>query len=61
MLQRPVHLQLFNVLSEIPAGHSLVDVLIPRQGVEFLNTRFDVVPRDALPRGDGIQVNAVNN
>ena len=61
MFQRPVHLQLFNVLGEIPAGHALVDVLIPSQGVEFLDARFDVVPGDALSRGDGIQVDAVDN
>ena len=61
MFQRPVHLQLFNVFGEIPAGHAHVNVLIPSQGVEFLDARFDVVSGDALTRSDGIQVDAVNH
>ena len=61
VLQRPVHLQLFNVFGQIPAGHALVDVFIPSQGVEFLDTGFDVVPGDAFTPGDGPQVNAINN
>ena len=59
--QRQPHLQLLDVLGEVARRHALVDVLVPGERAELLDARLDVVPRDALARGDRVEVDRVDH
>ena len=54
-------LHLLDVLGEVAAGHALVDVLVAGEVGELLDAGLDVVFRDALALGDGVEVDVVED
>jgi hypothetical protein len=60
-LERAPHLQLLDVLGEVPAGHALVHMLVAGEGVELLDAGLDVVAGDALTRSDRRQVDVLQH
>lgn len=60
-LQGEPDLKLFDVLGEVPGGHSLVDLLVAGEGVELLDPRLDVVAGDFFALGDRGQVDLVDD
>ena len=60
-LQRPAHLELFDVLGEVAAGHALVHVLVAREVVELLDPCLDIVPQHAFPLGDAREVDVLDD
>ena len=61
VLQREPDLQLLDVLGEVAAGHALVHVLVPGERAELLDPRLDVVAGDPLARGDGGEVDLLDD
>jgi hypothetical protein len=55
------HLQLLDVLREVPRGHALVDVLVAGEGAELLDPSLDVVAGDPLPGVDRVEVDLVHD
>ena len=55
-LQGLPDLQLLDVLGQIPARHPLVHVFVARQGIELLDSGFDVVAGHPLPGCDRLEV-----
>ena len=54
------HLQLLDVLGEIPRGHAEMDELMSGQVIEFLDACLHIVLGDPLASRDGIQVDLVD-
>jgi hypothetical protein len=55
------HLELLDVLGQVPAGHALVDVLEAGEGGELLDAGLDVVPGDPFPSLDGSEVDVADD
>ena len=55
------HLELLDVLGEVPRGHAGVDALVAGQGGELLDPGLHVVAGDPLPRLDARQVDLVDH
>ena len=52
-------LQLFNVLSEIPRGHSAMNVLLACQYTELIDSSLDIVASDFLARRNRPEIDIV--
>ena len=60
-LQGVTHLELLDVLGQVPRGHALVGVLLSGQGRELLEARLDVVAGDPFAGIDRVQVDLVDD
>ncbi len=61
VLQGLADLELLDVLGEVPRGHALVDLLVAGKVAELLDPGLHVVSGDALTRGDGFEVDLVED
>ncbi len=61
VFERTHDLQLLDVLGEVTAGHSLVDLLVAGECIEFLDACLHVVAGDPLAVRDGLEVDVVDD
>ena len=60
-LEASSHLELFDVLGEIPGGHPCMDQLVPGQRRELLDARLHIVAGDALALLDALEIDLVDH